>query len=252
MEIQTALKLLATYCTTTILCLGLLAGCASAPVRPDEAGTRPDSAALRQHPPAAHPVLRRDSTGVLREYPGPAVSDTAGGRDSTGRALARRDSTALADSLRPVPPSPSGVDSVVNYTATDSVIYRLDNRTMFMYGKGNIKYKDLGLKAERIDINWNTAILNAAGVVDTADTSGKKFRGLPDLVDGGETYHGSVITYNFRTKKGKIDLGKTEIEHGCTTARRSRRWTRRICLSKTAATPPATWSIRTTTSIARR
>ncbi|HEX9007514.1 MAG TPA: putative LPS assembly protein LptD [Bacteroidota bacterium] len=172
-------------------------------MRPDETAARPDSAGRRQHP-----VLARDSTGVLREFPGLAAGDTA------GRSLARRDTTGLPDSLRPTPASPSGVDSVVNYTATDSVIYRLDSRTMFMYGKGDIKYKELGLKAERIDINWNTAVLNAAGVVDTADTSGKKFRGLPDLVDGGETYHGSVITYNFRTKKGKIDLGKTEIERG--------------------------------------
>ncbi|MBM2841373.1 MAG: LPS-assembly protein LptD, partial [Bacteroidetes bacterium] len=53
-----------------------------------------------------------------------------------------------------------------------------------MYGKGDIKYKDLGLKAENIDVNWNTSILNAVGVPDTADTTGKKFRGQPDLIDG--------------------------------------------------------------------
>ncbi len=128
-------------------------------------------------------------------------------------ALARQDSLAIPDSLKPAR-SPSGVDSVVNYTAVDSVIYALDSRTMFMYGKGDIRYKDLGLKAENIDINWNTAILNARGVRDSTDTTGTKFIGLPDLKDGGEIYHGSTIAYNFRSKKGKIDIGKTEIERG--------------------------------------
>ncbi len=122
-------------------------------------------------------------------------------------------SRVIPDSLRSVK-SPSGIDSVVTYSASDSVVYALQNKTMYLYGKGNIKYKELGLKSENIDINWNTSILNAVGVRDTADTTGKKFRGQPDLIDGGENYHGSKVMYNFKTRKGKIDFGETEIEKG--------------------------------------
>ncbi|MCZ6775635.1 MAG: putative LPS assembly protein LptD [Ignavibacteria bacterium] len=110
--------------------------------------------------------------------------------------------------------SASGIDSVVTYSATDSIIYSLSDKTMYLFGKGDIKYKKLGLKAENIDVNWNTSILNAQGVPDSADTSQKGYRGLPDLVDGGETYHGSKISYNLRTKKGKINVGETEMEDG--------------------------------------
>jgi lipopolysaccharide assembly outer membrane protein LptD (OstA) len=110
--------------------------------------------------------------------------------------------------------SPSGVDSVVAYTAVDSIVYELAARTMILHGESTIKYKELGLKAALVDINWNTAILHARGVPDPKDSTGVKFKGLPDLNDGPEAYHGSVISYNFRTKKGKIDLGKTEIEKG--------------------------------------
>lgn len=120
---------------------------------------------------------------------------------------------APGDSLAVVR-SPSGIDSIVVYSASDSIVYSLTDRTMYMFGKGNIRYKELGLKAEQIDINWNTSILTARGVPDTSDTSTSKLRGIPDLVDGGETYHGSEVSYNFRTKKGKIDVGKTEIENG--------------------------------------
>lgn len=118
-----------------------------------------------------------------------------------------------ADSTRAVP-SPSGVDSVVVYSAVDSVIYSLNSRTMYLYGKGDIKYRELGLRAENIDINWNTSVLSARGVVDTSDSAGTRFKGQPVLIDGNETYNGSVVTYDFKSKKGKIDLGKTEIERG--------------------------------------
>ena len=85
---------------------------------------------------------------------------------------------------------------------------------MFLFGKGDIRYKELSLKAQLIDINWTTSILNAQGTIDTADSTGKKLRGLPELVDGAETYRGETIAYNFKSKKGKINLGKTEIEKG--------------------------------------
>jgi lipopolysaccharide assembly outer membrane protein LptD (OstA) len=125
-----------------------------------------------------------------------AARDTSGGR---------RDTTKAAK-------SPSGIDTTVVYSATDSVIYDISKKMMYLYGNGDIKHKELRLKAENININWTTSVLNAAGVRDTADTTGKKYRGLPDLVDGSETYHGYTIAYNFKTKKGKIDVGKTEIE----------------------------------------
>jgi len=83
---------------------------------------------------------------------------------------------------------------------------------MYLFGKSDIRYRELEMKAENIDINWTTSLLNAQGIVDTSDTTGKKLKGLPELVDGAEVYHGETIVYNFRTKKGKIDLGKTEME----------------------------------------
>jgi len=155
--------------------------------------------------------LNRMDAQARRDTSSSGTDSTVARFDSS--SLARKDSLAVPDSLKPAS-SPSGVDSVVNYVAADSVIYALDSRTMFMYGKGDVRYKDLGLKAENIDINWNTAILNAHGVRDTTDTTGTKFIGLPDLKDGNETYHGSTIAYDFRSKKGKIDIGKTEIERG--------------------------------------
>jgi lipopolysaccharide assembly outer membrane protein LptD (OstA) len=136
-------------------------------------------------------------------------------QDAPGALSAGHQDSAVAarDSVR-VPRSSSGLDTVVTYAASDSIEYELVRRTMFLHGKASLQYKDLGLKAEEMDINWNTATLNARGVVDTSDSTGRHYRGLPQLMDGGETYDGSVVSYNFHTKRGKIDLGKTSIDRG--------------------------------------
>jgi lipopolysaccharide assembly outer membrane protein LptD (OstA) len=129
-------------------------------------------------------------------------------------AAVRSDTTKAVTDTVLIPASPSGIDSVITYAAADSVIYSLGDKTMYLFGNGSLQYKELGLKAEKIDINWNTSLLFAEGVPDTADTTGKKFRGQPVMIDGNETYDGSTLTYNFKSKKGKIDVGKTEIEKG--------------------------------------
>ena len=85
---------------------------------------------------------------------------------------------------------------------------------MNLYGRSELKYRTIGLKAERVDVNWDSATLSALGIPDTSGKTKKKYIGNPVLVDGGETYHGSRIGYNFRTQKGKITLGETEIEKG--------------------------------------
>jgi lipopolysaccharide assembly outer membrane protein LptD (OstA) len=118
---------------------------------------------------------------------------------------------STADTLRSVP-SPSGVDTIVTYQASDSIVYAVSSRTMFLYGDASLSYRDLGLQAAEVDINWQTAMLHAHGVADTTDTAGVVPRGLPVLKEAGETYNGSGVSYNFKSKKGKIDLGRTSMQ----------------------------------------
>lgn len=118
--------------------------------------------------------------------------------------------SGLADTTRRV----SGLDTLVVYNAKDSISYSLRTRHMNLYGKSDIKYRTIDLKAERIGVNWDTATLTAEGVPDTSDKTGKKYVGEPVLMDGGEKYDGFKIGYNFQSKRGKISLAETEIEEG--------------------------------------
>ncbi len=151
------------------------------------------------------------AAGALLCLRAPASAQIAGDtlRPARSESPAARDTShAKKDSVK----NGSGIDSTVAYTAVDSVRYDLKSRTMYMFGKSDIKYRELGMMAENIDINWVSSLLSARGVADTSDTTGKKMKGLPELVDGGEVYHGRTIVYDFKTKKGNIDLGKTEMD----------------------------------------
>ena len=107
-----------------------------------------------------------------------------------------------------------GVDTIVNYTSTDSIVYDLHSRIMTLYNKGTIAFRDMALDADRIDVNWNTSIMNAHGIPDTTDTTHQKMKGLPVMKDGGETYRGQELSYDFKSKRGKIVVANTTIDKG--------------------------------------
>jgi lipopolysaccharide assembly outer membrane protein LptD (OstA) len=134
----------------------------------------------------------------------------------TGSVPPARTDTARSDSLTPRQDtsSVSGVDTVVNYSSVDSIVYALDARTMELHRNATLRYRDMELRSERIDVNWNAATMYSFGVPDSADTSHTRYRGTPVMKDGGEEYRGHALSYNFKTKKGKLDVTDTKIDEG--------------------------------------
>jgi lipopolysaccharide assembly outer membrane protein LptD (OstA) len=108
----------------------------------------------------------------------------------------------------------SDIDTSIYYNAKDSVIYSIRTRYMNLYGKSDLKYKNMGLKSELIDVNWDIGTLTAVGVKDTTDTTGVKLRDTPVMNEGAEVYNGEKVMYNFRSQKGKIIVGTTAMDNG--------------------------------------
>lgn len=141
----------------------------------------------------------------------PAFSQTA---DSA--SVTTDSSFAAADSLAP---DPGGIDSVVTYSAKDSILFTFDNKQMKIFGNGDVSFKDLSLKSERINVNWNTNELESFGVLDSAkasrtDSLKERYTGTPVMIEGGDKYEGWKISYNFKTQKGRVTLGDTEEDQG--------------------------------------
>jgi len=106
----------------------------------------------------------------------------------------------------------ASVDTVVNYSAKDSIVYSLRTRYMYMYGKSEMQYQTIGLKAECVNVNWDNATLIAHGMPDSVKVD--SIIGKPIMRDGGEEYKGDLVKYNFRSRKGRISIGNTQMDNG--------------------------------------
>ncbi len=117
----------------------------------------------------------------------------------------RIDSLAVADTLKD-----NGPDDVVIATASDSITFDVNKKEMYLYGKGEINYKQSKLKSGFIKINFENNNVAAEGRIDTV--KGKiDLVETPILQDGGETYEGKSLKYNFKTKRGFISHAKNKM-----------------------------------------
>lgn len=96
--------------------------------------------------------------------------------------------------------SQNAITSVVDYSARDSVVNDLQRRITILFGDAMVKYEDMELHADYIEIDFEHTEIYACGV---ADTNGHMF-GYPVFSQGSDNYYAHEIKYNFTTKKGKI------------------------------------------------
>lgn len=145
--------------------------------------------------------------------------DSALNSDSTSISP---DSTLLvADSTSVVPDSTrqenrSGLTAVVNYKATDSLVFSMGNMA-YLYGNSEVTYDDINLSAERIQLSLDSSLVHANGVKDTASENPNALIGAPVFKDKSGEYETKTISYNFKTAKGYITDVVTEQGDGYVT-----------------------------------
>jgi len=114
----------------------------------------------------------------------------------------------------------NGIEAPVNYTSKDSLVYYADSKKAFLFGTANVKYENMDLTAEKIDMKIDSSLVHATGALDTV----KKERfGLPVFVMGNDKYETDTMAFNFKTKKGLIQNVYTEQQDGFLQAERSKR-----------------------------
>lgn len=104
----------------------------------------------------------------------------------------------------------SGLDSIVVYTAKDSVRFNVKQKVMRLRGQAKLDYKVQKLESEIMIMYFNDNTLEATGA---KDTSGKGY-GFPNFADKSENFIGEKILYNFKSSQGTISLGETKISDG--------------------------------------
>ena len=102
------------------------------------------------------------------------------------------------------------IDSPVNYKASDSIVYALNEKKVYLYGEAEIKYQEITLTAEIIEFDMGNEVVYARGDVDSL---GKPF-GRPVFEEKSDKFRSDELSYNFRTKKGVIKKIYSEQEGG--------------------------------------
>lgn len=123
--------------------------------------------------------------------------------DSAAATVVMPDSASVGDTTRPVSPkviSANAISSVVEYSAKDSVVNDLQNRRTYLFGGAVVRYENMELSADYIEIDFSHNELYACGVAD----SNGVLHGNPVFTQESDNYRAREIMYNFTTKKGKI------------------------------------------------
>jgi lipopolysaccharide assembly outer membrane protein LptD (OstA) len=103
-------------------------------------------------------------------------------------------------------------EDTVKYSA-GLIDYRIDQDRITLEKNCNLKYEKISLDAGRIEYYTRNEILVAEG--RTVEENGEvKLTDLPVLKEGSEEIIGSRMVYNFSTKRGKIQAGKTGFRGG--------------------------------------
>lgn len=144
--------------------------------------------------------------------------------DSLARAdalpLHRPDSVMPVDSLAPVDSTSqkAGLDAPVTYQAADSMVMTAGNWA-YLFGDGKVKYQQIELESEEIEMNLDSSLVYAKFGVDSI---GEEF-GYPLFKDGDQEYESKTMRYNFSTKKGYITDVITQQGEGYVTAGRTKK-----------------------------
>ena len=149
-----------------------------------------------------------------------ALADTVG-MDSLAQAIWLHNK-AVDDSLRLDSlnrQKKNGIDSPVDFSAEDSLIYEAGTGMAHLFGSSHVKYQDMDLKSEQIYMCLDSSLVHATGAVDSL---GQKF-GTPVFQMGSDTYENDTMAFNFKTKKGIIQDVYTEQEDGFLTSELAKR-----------------------------
>ena len=111
--------------------------------------------------------------------------------------------------------SEAQLEAPIHYWTDNGMVSRQGNK-LYLTGNAKIVYQDLTLEAEKIMIDQDKNYLFAEGVKDSVDSLGNTvYRGNPVFTEKGrEPIRGKTIHYDFKTKRGKINYGITEMPPG--------------------------------------
>ena len=113
----------------------------------------------------------------------------------------------------------NGIDSPVEFSADDSLVYVAASGMSYLYGNSHVTYQNMDLRSEKIYMCMDSSLVHATGARDSLGA----LIGNPIFKMGSDTYESDTMAFNFKTKKGLIQQVYTEQEDGFLTSEISKR-----------------------------
>ncbi|WP_207533403.1 putative LPS assembly protein LptD [Desertivirga arenae] len=140
---------------------------------------------------------------------------------NTPKPITRKTDTVtanLTDTLKKK--STSGLNSVIEYHAEDSIRFNIDRTIVYLYGNARVSYEEMELSADFIRLDQKNKAMFASGLKDKYG----KYRGRPIFKQGQEPpVSTDSLIYNMESKKGLVYSSFTEVEGGYISAATSKK-----------------------------
>ena len=105
------------------------------------------------------------------------------------------------DSVKIYVNSKNALKTKVDYTATDSLIFEVDNKKAFLYKESEVTNEGTKLKSGYIEVDFGNSNISAKPL---KDSTGKVHEKPEFSDDKGESFNSDEMKYNFQTKRGLI------------------------------------------------
>ncbi|MDR0744009.1 MAG: LPS-assembly protein LptD [Tannerella sp.] len=195
-----------------LLFILLLAGTGCKVIQPPagKADTQPESSPGKNQEEVLHPqtdtnipdvktdqTYTTDSIATEGEHPAFYGSDAPNDHLPADSITVQLDSSLIqANTADSVPKKKGALEATVDYQARDSIVMTAGN-IVFLYGEGDVKYQDIALKSEFIQMKVDSNLLYATHGVDSL---GEEF-GHPVFSEGDQELEAKEMSYNFKTQK---------------------------------------------------
>lgn len=158
-------------------------------------------------PPASPQTVRRILSGTLDTLPKKVVINPNDTIPFTGDSSAILLDSAgniidTSDRVRTdtfsLKLSKDSLEAPVQYSAEDSVVVKIKDKKIILYGKTKTDYQSISLTAPKVEIDQQTQILTA---FNSKDSTGAVVEDAK-FADGEQEFTSDTIQYNFKTQKG--------------------------------------------------
>ncbi|MFY0254116.1 putative LPS assembly protein LptD [Chitinophaga sp. 30R24] len=106
----------------------------------------------------------------------------------------------LPDTLSTPKLSKDSLDAPIHYKAKDSIVMRVPQQQILLYGTASSKYKNTNISAEHIQVDQERGMMGAS---KGTDLQGKPF-GLPVVDDNGQSFESDSMEFNLSSHKAKV------------------------------------------------